>query len=282
MYNMAGSRFKRSKRRKSSNGMRKRVAKLEAQLEPIVKTFEQRIVDNPVASVAQDVAVGNGGFFMDMGKYAPTTNENSYLSAPGVTQNYLPHNLRIGDKITVKSLKVRGSVKCALGTVAGDSNNQLRLMAVLIPDYASIAAGTTAGTLLQQVLQNYGINFSAQAPIYSPYKAYQDPISTGNTKSMIKYKVLWDRKFNLVNTISNFTGGNGSGGSNSKESWRHDFTMDLKFKKGLVCQYDDGLSAGNSNLNPAINNIILLAVSDSTIASHPTVSFTTRMKYIDA
>lgn len=274
--------------KKKGSDLTKRVKKLEDEMEPILKTFEQRIVDMPISIAGvnlanSDVAVGNGGYFLEFGKYCPTTSQSEYTSGAGPTvQQALPQNIRIGDKITLRSMKVKGSVKAALSSAIGDADNQIRLMAVLIPDWSSISAGATAGTILQSVLQNYGSSYTDQAPMYSPYKAYQDLVSGGNTWPLIKYKVLYDRKFNLVNTISAFAGGTGSGGSNSKESWRHDFEINLKFPKGLVLQYDQNVGAGNTNASPALNNIVIVAVSDSSLATHPTINFNTRCRYYDA
>lgn len=274
------SKHKRYTSKKRGKAMSQRIKKLEEEMEPLLKTFEQRFVDND-PSLQGDQAVSTGGLMLQFGKMAPTTNANDYVYPPGSAQDFIPQNLRIGDKITVKSYKIRGQVKCALGTAAGDSNNQVRLMAVLFPDWGSITGLATAAFLLQTVLQSTtagSASTPASSAIYSPYKARVDQNPQGNQIGMTKYRVLYDRKFNLVNTISAFTGGTGSGGSSSKESWRHDFEINLKFKKGLVCQYDGGTAV----LDPAINNIVLLAVSDSSVATHPTISFVSRMKYIDA
>ena len=260
-----------------SKGMSKRIKKLEDDVTPLLKTFEQRFVDNAPA-LTGDVSVDSGGLFYSMGKLAPTTQDNSFQYGGGAVQPQLPQNLRVGDKITVKSYRLRGQIKCALGTAIGDSNNQVRLMAVLIPDWGSISAAATAATLLKNVLQAYGGSYSVAAPMYSPYKNRTDQDPTGNQSVMIKYRVLYDRKFNLVNTISAFTGGNGSGGAAAKECWRHDFDINLKFKKGLVCHYQQ---TGNL-IDPDLNNIVILAVSDSVVAAHPTIQIVSRMKYIDA
>lgn len=268
---------------KRSKGMHNRVSKLETQLTPLLKTFEQRFVDgNP--TLQADVAVPIGGLMYEFGKLAPTTEDNSWIAPGGAAQDQLPQNVRIGSKITIKSFHLRGAIKCGLGNLAGDADNQVRLLAVLFPDYGSVAAGATPGLMLQRVLQNYdggavGSTFAPSSAIYSFYKARvdQNTVLSGNAVDMIKYKVLYDKKFNLVNSITAFTAGTGSGGSNSKESWRHDFDINLRFPKGLVCEYNK-----QTDVNPAINHIMILAVSDSAIANHPTISVVSRMRYIDA
>ena len=261
------------RRRRRTQAMSKRLSKMEKQLTPLLKTFEQRFVDiSPANSQAQSVDIG--GWYYGMGTYAPTIDATVSSGAAGNVA--LPDNLRIGNKITVKSIHFRGNLEVAqsLPVIPTETDNQIRLLAVLFPDYDSSNTLTPA-QIVKQVLQQYdgGATGSPLAPyttMYSPYKARIDNI---NAQPMVKYKVLYDKKFDLFNNRQ----ATNANGAYSKQNWRLDFNIKLKFKKGLVCTYDKPLST-----EPSINNIVLMAVSDSAAPPHPAIRVVSRMKYMDA
>lgn len=276
-----------NKKSKKKSGMTNRIKKLENQIEPILKTFENRFVDNLPASMGP-VDVSTGGLMYTMGKLAPTTAANNYQFPPGAAQAVLPQNLRVGDKITVKSYRIRGQITCALGTLAGDANNKVRLMAVRFPDLDFNSPAVNTAIALKKVLQFCAAGstaagaYPASAPFYSPLKSRVDQDPNGNQVDLSKYNILYDKTFNLTNSQSVFTGGVGSGGLNNKESWRHDYDINLKFPKGLIVQYSNTVGTGTNIVEPQLNNIVILAISDSSIQNHPTMTVHSRMKYIDA
>ncbi len=261
------------RRRQKRSGMSKRISKMEKQLTPLLKTFEQRFVDiSPANSQAQSVDIG--GWYYGMGTYAPTTDAGSTTGTGASIA--LPDNVRIGNKITVKSIHFRGNLEVAqsLPVIPTETDNQIRLLAVLFPDYDSTNTLTPA-QIVKQVLQQYdgGATGSPLAPyttMYSPYKARIDNI---NNQAMVKYKVLYDKKFDLFNNRQ----ATNANGAYSKQNWRLDFNIKLKFKKGLVVTYDKPLST-----EPSINNVVLMAVSDSAAPPHPAIRVVSRMKYMDA
>jgi len=286
IYIEMAKKFRRKKKHRG-NKISNRISKLENQMIPIIKSFENRFVDND-PNTMNPVDISNGGLMYTMGKLVPTTPENQYTFPPGASQTVLPQNLRIGDKITVKSYRIRGQITCALGVLAGDANNRVRLMAVHFPDLDLNNPGNNTAIVLQKVLQfcSAGSTVSGaypnSAPFFSPYKNRIDQDPLGNQVDLSKYKVLYDKTFRLTNTQSVFTGGVGSGGLNSKECWRHDFDINLKFPKGHVVTYSNEKSAVSNLFEPQMNNIVILAVSDSAIQSHPTMTVHARLKYMDA
>ena len=263
------------KRRRRTQAMSKRLSKMEKQLTPLLKTFEQRFVDiSPANSQAQSVTTG--GWYYGMGTYAPTLDATVSAGGTGSSTSALPDNLRIGNKITVKSIHFRGNLEVAqsLPVIPTETDNQIRLLAVLFPDYDSTNTLSSA-QIVKQVLQQYdgGVTGSALSPyaaIYSPYKARIDNV---NAQAMVKYKVLYDKKFDLFNNRQ----ATNANGAYSKQNWRLDFNIKLKFKRGLVVTYDKPLST-----EPSINNIVLMAVSDSSAPPHPAIRVISRMKYMDA
>jgi len=262
-----GKRFKRT------SGMKKRIRTIEKKLTPLLKTFEQRFVDiTPALSQAQSVDVG--GWYYGMGRYAPTIDASTTGGAAGPSA--LPDNLRIGNKITVKSIHFRGNLEVAqsIPVIPTETDNQIRLLAVLFPDYDSTNTLTPA-QIVKQVLQQYdggatGSPLAPYVPMYSPYKARIDQT---NSQPMVKYKVLYDKKFDLFNNRQ----ATNANGAYSKQNWRLDYNIKLKFPKGLVVTYDKPL-----DVEPSINNIVLMAVSDSAAPPHPGIRVVSRMKYMDA
>lgn len=261
------------KRQKRTSGMKKRIRTIEKKLTPLLKTFEQRFVDiSPANSQAQSVDIG--GWYYGMGKYAPTVDAS--IGSTAGAQSALPDNLRIGNKITVKSIHFRGNLEVAqsLPVIPTETDNQIRLLAVLFPDYDSSNTLTPA-QIVKQVLQQYdggatGSPLAPYATMYSPYKAR---IDTLNSQAMVKYKVLYDKKFDLFNNRQ----ATNANGAYAGQNWRLDFNIKLKFKKGLVVTYDKPLST-----EPSINNVVLMAVSDSSAPPHPAIRVVSRMKYMDA
>lgn len=256
---------KRTRFRKSSS-MKKRVTKLEKALTPLVKTFEQRFGDY----ISNSQAVPLSGFVNDLGNMCPTLQAGGNAITNG--------NVRLGDKITLKSISIKGEITVGFG-VAGDTDNRMRILLVHFPEYTQ---GLSNTVLIQKVLQMYdggatGSPIPAYAAQYSPYK---NVITIQNTVPMDKYRVLYDKQFNLFNNLqaqAPATTPSGVSGASGKENWRHNFSIKVKFPKGLVCHYSKPLSD-----IPDLNNIMLMAVSDSSLPNHPVIRFCSRIKYLDA
>lgn len=259
--------YKRPRRKKKSSHMAKRVAKLEQQIVPIQKTFEQRQWDYTSA-----VSAGYEGYALShatsaawsMSSLCPTSN-----SIGGAPPTALDDQIRLGDKITLKTIQIRGEVRGALGTtVAAEASNRVRIMLVRFPEYD---AGTSAAVLTSQVLQQYAtVTGSYPSNLSSIYSSYKNRIDQYNTADIVKYEVLYDKTC-LLNNYEKVEQGAG------RQNWRVKFNIKHKFKHGLVCQYGKGLST-----EPEINNIVLIMLSDSSGTPHPDTNFVSRFKYMDA
>lgn len=256
----------KNQKKKKSSAMSKRVSSLENKLTPLLKTFEQRFGD--YVSNAQSVPLS--GYVADLGNICPT------LQSGGTAITNA--NIRLGDKITLKSIRIKGEITVGFG-VAGDTDNRMRILLVHFPDYVQ---GQTNTQYIQRVLQMYdggatGSTLPAYSAQYSPYK---NVITLQNNVPMDKYRVLYDKQFNLFNNLqaqAPASTPSGCSGASAKENWRHNFDIKVNFPKGLVCQYAKPLSD-----IPDINNIMLMAVSDSSLPNHPVIRYCSRVKYMDA
>ena len=126
----------------------------------MVKTFEQRFGDY----ISNSQSVPLSGYVADLGQMCPTQQAGGNAIVNG--------NIRLGDKITLKSLSIKGEITVGFG-VAGDTDNRMRLLLVHFPDYIQ---GQTNTQYLQRVLQMYdggatGSPIPSYAAQYSPYNS---------------------------------------------------------------------------------------------------------------
>ena len=254
------------KNRKSS-GMKKRIKKLEEQITPIIKTFEQRQFDYTSA-----VTAGLPGYALSHASSAAWTMNSlcSTIQDAGSTP-FSAGTVRLGDKITLKSLSIKGEVRGSFSaSSAAEPDNRVRLMLVRFPEYTP---GTTAATLTSQVLQQYPTSTLTPYPsnLSTIYSSYKNTLDQNNSAQLVKYQVLYDRVHALSNPLS------AADVVNSRQPWMREFTIKHRFKKGLVVQYGKPLDT-----QPMLNNIVLIAISDSSVAPHPQINFVSRFKYMDA
>ena len=253
---------KRRNNRKHSSQMARRIAKLEKDIVPIKKTFEQRQYDYTSA-----LSVGQSGYSLShatsaawsMSSLCPTLQSNN-----GPSGAISLGTVRLGDKITLKSLSIRGEVR---GTSGSELDSRVRILLVKFKEYDP---GTSAAILTSQVLQQYPTTTgSYPSNLSTIYSSYKNVIDTANTADLVKYQVLYDKVFNMQDKSV--------APSNAQNCWRYKFNINHKFKKGLVCQYGKVLSD-----EPELNNIVLIMISDSSVAPHPQTNFVSRFKYMDA
>ena len=244
------------KRRRRSSAMSKRIAALENKVEPMVKTFEQRQTDynTPAGGVACSYLTSQ---YFRMSDLCPTVQSDASSEIEeGV--------IRLGDKITLRSISIKGELNTALGTAA-ENDSRIRLLLVRFPEWD----GQNAAIATSQVLQHYTTTLGAGPdPICVQYSPYKNVITSVNSADLVKYQVLYDKQFNMQAQAF---------GGNSQNAWRYKFNIQKRFKKGLVCQYSKALSD-----EPELNNIVLIALSDSSVTPHPLIRFTSRFKYMDA
>ena len=245
------------KRRKRSSNMKKRIAKLEQQVEPIVKTFEQRQGDYLTTTGGVALSYATSQIFT-MGTLCPTIQSGSATPDP-----LSSGTVRLGDKITLKSLHIRGELRA---TINSEVDSRVRLLLVRFNTWD----GQTAAIATSQVLQHYPTQTGGPTdPVCVQYSQYKNVITQNNNADLVKYQVLYDKQFNMQDVNSAST--------NNQNCWRFKFNIKKNFKRGLVCQYGKALSD-----TPEINNIVLIALSDSNVTPHPQIVFSSRFKYMDA
>lgn len=254
----------RGKYRKRSTGMKKRIAKLEKQIEPVLKTFEQRQHDYVAPSTATYTGLAlsfvSPQVFRASDLY-PTLQDGTPASAQNGT-------IRLGDKITLKSMRFQGEVRAAVSAAtAAEKTNIIRMMLVHFKDsIVSLTNAEIVSAVLQQYSTTTGGPISSVAAMYSSYK---NVIDTNNSLPIQKYQVLHDKTYRLTNPLK--------AGASGAESWRRGFDFSHFWKRGLVQQYSKPLSD-----QPDINQCVLIVLSDSSIQPHPDITLVSRAKYMDA
>jgi hypothetical protein len=257
---------KKGRNRKKSSAMQKRVNKLEKQIIPVLKTFEQRQFDywTPAATGYDGEPLSWGTpIVYTLAELMPTYQD-------GAAANFQTGKVRLGDKVTLKSLRIRGEVRAATSTsTAAEQTNIVRLILVRFPDdIISLTNAEIVSAVLQQYPTVTGTSISTLTSMYSQYK---NVLEQGhNELPLHRYEVLYDK----IQRLSNPSPNKNRLGS---ETFRAGFDIKKMFKKGLVCQY------GKYNVAaPTLNNMALICLSDSNISPHPDISFTSRFKYMDA
>lgn len=268
----------KNRQKRKSSDMKRRVKKLEEQMEPIIKTFEQRQHDYMSA-----VSAGLEGYALSYATSAAWTLNS--LCATSEMQNFPPTYVpgigqlsqRIGDKITLKSLSIRGELRASFNNATGaEIDNRVRLMLVRYAEYET-ASPPSAAQITSDVLQLYSTSVTSPYPsnLTSMYSPLKNTVTSDNTREVVKYQVLHDKVYHLTNPIGTNTVGQAA--TNGKQPYCHKFHIKKFWKKGLVVEYSKTSSA-----MPAINNLALIALSDSSVAPHPQINFVSRIKYMDA
>ncbi len=244
--------------------MAKRIKKLEKQIEPIIKTFEQRQFDYVAAAAptytGTPLQYGTPVVLRASDLY-PTLQDGTTASAQNGT-------VRLGDKITLRSLRIQGEVRaCDSATAAAERTNIVRM--ILVKFKESVVALTNA-EICSAVLQQYPtVTGGTLTSVDSMYSSYKNVIDTQNSLPMMNYQVLRDQTYKLTNPQK--------AGASGAEQWRRSFRFEKFWKRGLVQQYSKPLSD-----QPDINQVVLICLSDSTVAPHPDMSLISRAKYMDA
>lgn len=259
----------RRKRRKfrRSGAMAKRIKKLEKQMIPVIKTFEQRQFDfiTPAAPTYDGTPLIYGTPVVWRGSDLYPTTQSATGTVPVAPNQY--NTFRLGDKITFKSLRIDGEVRaCQSALATAEQTNIVRLILVKFPD--SVVALTNA-EIVSSVLQQYptqtGTSINSVMACYSQYK---NVLTQNNNLPIQPYQVLYDKTMRLQNPLKPNAGA---------EAWRRKVSITKYFKEGLIMQYGKSLAD-----QPDLNQLVLICLSDSTVAPHPDITFVSRCKYMDA
>ena len=98
-------------------------------------------------------------------------------------------------------------------------------------------------------------------------------------KGTRRFRVHYDRLFNLQNVEQTASTTAGMSATTSTEKYRKEFRVRAKVpKSGLKVSYQQGSVSGNG---PVVNGLFLIAYSDSGVVSHPAMFYRSRMRFID-
>lgn len=191
-----------------------------------------------------------GGSISSSGTVTSLTNLTVWAGS-----NLTRHLAREGTTVVLTSYRFKGLVQIPMTGVSLDSNNRVRIIIVRIIDNANSPAIT-------DILQTNDID--------SFYKI----------GGQVKYAKMFDKTYNMTGFTQTVTTGQSALGQ-CKESWRHPFNVDLKKsigKTGLKLTYNATSGSGD---DPNNNGMYMLLISDSSVPTHPTIKYKSRMRFRD-
>lgn len=163
-------------------------------------------------------------------------------------------NQREGNSINMVSYKIKGQIYIDQDFTSPDANNKVRVMLVQMTDDNITAPALT------DILEDP----TGDRAIYSFFKI----------KGQRRYKVHYDKLFNLQNTTQNATPYD-----TPISNYRKEFRISAKIpKSGMKVSYSQGSVSGNG---PVVNGLFLIAYSDSAVLSHPAMFYRSRMRFLD-
>ena len=224
----------------------KEIKKLKKEVKKLSKSEEKKWFDRDVPSTAVPLA----------GTIQPLLALNVW----GGTDNTARQNEREGQSINVLSYKIKGQVYIDQDFASPDSNNKVRIMLVQMTD----------DNIIQPALTDILEDPTGDRAIYSYLKI----------KGQRRYKVHYDKTFNLQNPGQYFANASGANAtSTATERFRKEFRINVKIpKSGMKASYAQGSISGNG---PVQNGLFLVAYSDSGVISHPAIFYRSRMRFLD-
>lgn len=182
------------------------------------------------------------------------------LTVWGGTNNTLRQHEREGNTINMLSYRINGEVYIDQGFASPDANNKVRILLVQMTDDNINAPALT------DIMEDT----TSSNALYSFYKI----------KGQRRFKVHYDKTFNLQNVGQYFANASGSAAvSTSTENFRKTFNISAKVpKSGLKISYSQGSISGNG---PVVNGLFFVAYSDSGVISHPAIVYRARMRFLD-
>ena len=173
--------------------------------------------------------------------------------------NTLRQHQKEGNTINITSLNIKGQVYIDQNFASPDFNNKVRIMLVQMTD------DNLALPALTDILEDP----TGDRAIYSFLKI----------KGTRRFRVHYDRLFNLQNVEQTASTTAGMSATTSTEKYRKEFRVRAKVpKSGLKVSYQQGSVSGNG---PVVNGLFLIAYSDSGVVSHPAMFYRSRMRFID-
>lgn len=168
-------------------------------------------------------------------------------------------NQREGNALNLLSYKIKGQVYIDQDFASPDYNNKVRIMLVQMTD----------DNITQPALTDVLEDPTGDRAIYSFLKI----------KGQRRYKVHYDKTFNLQNVQQTASTTAGMSATTSTERFRKEFRINVKVpKSGMKVSYSQGSVSGNG---PVVNGLFLIAYSDSGTVSHPAMFYRSRMRFLD-
>lgn len=155
---------------------------------------------------------------------------------------------RVGRKITVKGLYLKGKITLPTSTNLLDSDQRIRLMIYIDTQHNGAATGPNLASLLQA----------------SDIDAFYNLDETG------RYKYIYDKVHTLNQT------GSGNGTTSAAYTICRNFKINLPMDCMIQYSGSTGAITGITN-----NNIGMHAVCDNIISVAPTIEWHSRLRYID-
>jgi len=239
-----GPQRKYQKKRSTDAKQNKEIKKLKTQVKKLSKADEKKWYDIDQSSTAVPLA----------GSVQPMLALNVWAG-----NNEQRQHEREGNTLNVTSLNIKGQVYIDQNFASPDSNNKVRIMLVQMTDDNITAPALT------DILEDP----TGDRAIYSFLKI----------KGTRRFRVHYDKLFNLQNVQQTASTTAGMSATTSTEKYRREFRIRAKVpKSGLKVSYQQGSISGNG---PVVNGLFLVAYSDSGTLSHPAMFYRSRMRFID-
>jgi len=239
-----GPQRKYQKKRSTDAKQNKEIKKLKTQVKKLTKADEKKWYDIDQSSTAVPLA----------GSVQPMLALNVWAG-----NNEQRQHEREGNTLNVTSLNIKGQVYIDQNFASPDSNNKVRIMLVQMTDDNITAPALT------DILEDP----TGDRAIYSFLKI----------KGTRRFRVHYDKLFNLQNVEQTASTTAGMSATTSTEKYRREFRIRAKVpKSGLKVSYQQGSISGNG---PVVNGLFIVAYSDSGVVSHPAMFYRSRMRFID-
>jgi len=180
-----------------------------------------------------------------------STTGNTYLAFLRNAQAGTDGDQRIGNKITLMSQTLRGTIRAPSGTL-DEQQNHVRLLIV-----ENIGWTGLSDLALDDVLQFGSFALHGSQVFMSPYKT--------NAAENKRYKVHYDRTFSMNKTDKGYF------------DFKKRIVYGTKANRGKVVTF-----AGPLESLPNNHRLVMFVISDSGVTNHPDITWNCRSIYKDS
>lgn len=164
-------------------------------------------------------------------------------------------NNRVGRKVNVLAIKVKGSIRTPPNAAADMSNNESRIRLILYQDMQTNAAQAQA----EEVISSDGIT----------YNMFQ------NTANFGRFRVLKDKRIQLTNPNISQTG---TANANTRAPLDRTFKFTIKFRKPVLVRFN-GTNGGT--IADIVDNSFHMIANTTSDDYAPALQYTCRTTYVD-